>query len=250
MEQVKILMPLPDYDFDPMEASIPWKACHDKGWSVEISTEKGNVAQADPYKLKGPLPGILSASAAAKTAYQQMREDPAYQAPIPYMDIDPERYRALLLPGGDGLRMRQYLENPTLREKVLQLWKNDILIGAICHGILVMARTKNPQNGQSLLYGYKITTIPKALDLFAFYADKWLVKHGYIYYSQCVMDEVSQCLEHPKDLSAGPGFLTPYAYSDRNLVTARWFRDAEVFAQRFCEALEKRIGQEADNSSN
>ena len=55
-----ILMPLPDQGFDPTESAIPWKACSSRGWRVAISTEHGDVAQADHYKLKGPLPGLLS----------------------------------------------------------------------------------------------------------------------------------------------------------------------------------------------
>jgi putative intracellular protease/amidase len=247
MEQIKILMPLPDNDFDPTEACIPWLACHTMGWTVEFSTENGIVAQADPHKLKGPLPGILSANAAAKAAHQQMSEDQAYQAPIPYADIDPKRYQALILPGGDGLRMHQYLDSTVLREKVLKLWQRDILIGAICHGILVLARTINPQNGHSLLYGYKVTATPKSLDLFGYYGDKWLVKHGYIMYPKCIMDEVKQSLENPEDLSRGPGILTPYAVADRNLISARWYGDAEAFAQQFREALQTRISQVKEN---
>jgi putative intracellular protease/amidase len=240
MEQIKILMPLPDNDFDPTEASIPWLACQTKGWAVEFSTEHGNIAQADPNKLKG----LLKASVAARSAYKQMSEDPAYLAPISYEDINPERYQALLLPGGDGLRMRQYFESRILQEKVLQLWQKGILIGAICHGMLVLARTINPQTSHSVIYGYKVTTVPKSLDRFAYDVDKWLIKHGYIMYPKCVMDEVQQSLEHPEDLLKGPGFLTPFAYTDRNLISARWYLDAEVFAQHFTQALQERISQE------
>jgi len=240
MEQIKILMPLPDYDFDPTEASIPWLACQTMGWAVEFSTEHGNIAQADPNKLKG----LLRASAAARAAYKKMYENPAYQAPIPYKDINPESYHGLLLPGGDGLRMSQYFESQILQEKVLQLWQKDILIGAICHGMLVLARTIVPQTNHSVLYGYKVTALPRSLDLFAYRADKWLVKHGYIMYPKCVMEEVQQNLEHSEDLIKGPGFLTPFAFIDRNLISARWYLDADVFAQHFTQAMQERIAQE------
>ncbi len=78
-----ILMPLPDHDFDPTEASIPWEHAHSRGWKVEFSTEHGNVAQADTHKLTGPLPGLLSAGAKARAAYQQMNQDPVLSAPDP-----------------------------------------------------------------------------------------------------------------------------------------------------------------------
>src|SRR5512141_1669572 len=97
-----ILMPLPDNDFDPTEAAIPWKACTDQGWTVTISSEKGAVPYADANKLKGPLPGLISAGAKAQAAYEQMRLAPSYQHPIPYTEINPDQFDAILLPGGDG----------------------------------------------------------------------------------------------------------------------------------------------------
>jgi len=234
-------MPLPDRGFDPTEASIPWKACVTQGWKVTISTEHGSIAEADLYKLKGPLPGLMSAGANAQAAYQEMTKDSSYLKPIPYNEIKAEAYQALLLPGGDALGMRQYLDNQELRSKVFQFWQQGKLIGAMCHGVLVLARTIDPQTGRSVLYGHKVTAPPKTLDRFAFQFDNWLLKRGYIMYSSCAADEVRACLEHAEDLASGPGFLTPYAISDGNLVTSRWYHDAEVFADRFTSELKHRL---------
>jgi putative intracellular protease/amidase len=236
-----ILMPIPDHDFDPTEASIPWMACNSRGWSVVISTENGNVPEADSNKLHGPLPGLLTASKKARVAYQKMTQDPYYQHPIRYAEINPGDYHALLLPGGDGLRMRQYLESVVLQDKVLQFWQQGKLIGAICHGILVMARTINPETQRSVLYGYKVTAPPKSLDRFAYHIDKWLIRHGYIMYPSCVEDEVRACLQYPEDLSAGPGILSPYVVSHENLITTRTYMDAEAFAERFTNELQQRM---------
>ena len=71
--------------------------------------------------------------------------------------------------------------------------------------------------------------------------DAWLLKRGYIMYSDCVADEVRACLERPEDFSTGPGILTPYVVSDGSLITSRWYLDADLFAQRFAEALEQRM---------
>jgi putative intracellular protease/amidase len=240
-----ILMPLPDHDFDPTESAIPWKVCTSNGWIVEFSTEHGLVAQTDLNKLKGPLPGLLSANKKAQTAYQQMAEDQYFQHPTPYADINPDQYDALLLPGGDAPGVRQYLDNQVLRGKVLQFWQQDKLIGALCHGLLVLARTIVPQTARSVLYGRKVTAVPKSLDQLAYRIDRLVVKHGYVMYSSCVADEVSACLESPDDYLKGPGFLSPYVVSDGNLVTSRWYIDAEVFAERFADELQKRIEQQA-----
>jgi putative intracellular protease/amidase len=236
----RILMPLPDHDFDPTEAAIPWKACHSQGWVVSFSTEQGNVAQGDSNKLHGPLPGLISAGKNALIAYQQMSNDPEFLHPIPYKDIDPGQYQALLLPGGDGLRMHQYLDSVLLREKVLQFWKQGKLIGAICHGVLVVARTIDPQTNHSILYGHKVTAPPGSLDRLAYNIDSRFIKHGYIMYSKCVEDEVRDILEDPKDLLSG-SFFTSYVVSDGDLVTSRTYMDAQAFGDRFVQELKKRM---------
>lgn len=236
-----ILMPLPDQDFDPTEASIPWKACNDQGWKVTISTEQGNVPQTDLNRLKGPLPGLLSASARAQSAYEEMSHDPSFQHPIPYADIDADQFDAILLPGGDAPRMRQYLENTVLQGKVVEFFHLGRLVGAMCHGILVLARTVDPQTAHSVLYGHKLTVLPKTLDQFAYRTDRLLTKHGYIMYPECVADEVRACLEHPDDFIRGPGLFAPFVFSDGNLITSRWYMDAEVFAARFVDELRRRM---------
>jgi putative intracellular protease/amidase len=237
----RILMPLPDHDYDPGEAAPPWQACKERGWKVEISTEHGIAAEGDRNKLKGPLPGWLSASMTARATYQQMIQDHDYLHPVPYAEIDPDGYDALLLPGGDGLGMHQYLDSQVLRDKVLQFWRQGKLIGAICHGILVLARTIDPKTGCSILYGRKVTAPPASLDRAAYWLDKRLVKHGYIMYDQCVFDEVRASLQRPEDMSPGPNPIKPFVVTDGRLITARWYRDAELFAQRFVEKLQQRM---------
>ena len=235
-----ILMPLPDRDFDPTEASIPWKTCTSHGFRIEFSTENGSVAQGDLRKVKGPLPGLLSASQRARAAYREMTEDPAYLRPIPYEMIDACRYQGLLLPGGDALGVRQYLDSALLQSKVLQFWQKNKLIGAICHGVLVLARTIDDRTGRSVVYGHKVTAPPKSLDRFGYLVDHWFIKHGYVMYERCVADEVRACLQHPQDLSFGPNIFKPYVVRDGMLITSRTYLDADLFAQSFVEALGER----------
>lgn len=235
----RILMPLPDHDFDPTECAIPWKVCTDRGWTVTVSTEHGNVAEGDPLKLKGPLPGLLSAGAKAQAAYRQMTQDPAYQHPIPYAEIDPEPYQAILLPGGDTSRMHQYLASPALQKKVLEFSQQGKLIGAICHGVLVPARTIDPQTGRSILYGHKVTAVPASLDRTGYLLGR-LLRRDYLMYSCCVAEEVRACLERPEDFSTGRSMWVPYVVADSNLITSRWYMDAPLFAERFAQAVERR----------
>lgn len=238
-----ILLPLPDHDFDPTESSIPWLECHSRGWQVIISTEHGMAAECDQNRFKGPFRSLRSVGSTVQAAYKQFTLDPSFQHPIPYAEIDPSKFDAILLPGGDGLRMRQYLESQVLQAIVLQFNQQGKLIGAICHGILVAARTIDPHTGHSVLFGHKLTILPKSMDQLKYQLDAKFFRNGYIMYPSCVEDEVTACLEHKEDYLRGPGLLAPYVVSDGNLVTARYYSDAQVFARRFVEMLQKRISQ-------
>lgn len=242
---LRILLPLPDRDFDPTECAIPWKACTRRGWTVTVSTEHGDVAEGDPNKLKGPLPGLLSAGAQARAAYREMTQDLAYRHPIPYAEIDPDLYQAVLLPGGDAPPVRQYLESEVLQNKVLQFSRQGKLIGAICHGVLVPARTIDPQTGRSILYGHKVTAVTASLDRTGYLLCR-LARRGYIMYPRCVADEVRACLERPEDFSTGRSVWVPYVVADGNVVTSRWYMDAPLFAEKFVQALER--STQAENS--
>ncbi len=238
-----ILIPLPDNDFDPTECAIPWQVCTGRGWQVTFSTEHGNVAAADRHLLSGPVLGPLGTGAKARAAYRQMTQDPAYQHPIPYAEIDPDRYQAIVLPGGHAPGMRQYLENPVLQSKVLRFWQLDKLVGAICHGMLVLARTIDPQTGLSVLYGRKVTALPQSLERTGYLLAR-LLRRGYLTYPCSLAEEVRACLVRPEDCSDGPSVLVPYVVSDGNLITSRWFQDADLFSARFSDALEQRMRAE------
>ncbi len=105
----------------------------------------------------------------------------------------------------------------------------------------MLARTLDHRTGRSVLYGHKVTALPKSLDRFGYLVDRWFLRHGYVMYSSCVADEVHNQLEHPDDMSYGPSLFKPYVVSDGSLITSRWYLDAELFAQSFVDALRDRI---------
>lgn len=241
MSVPQILIPLPDHDFDPTESATPWKMCTERGWKVHFATEHGNVPAADHRLLKGPLLGPLGAGPKALKAYRQMTQDPAYQHPIPYADIQPAQYVGLILPGGHAPGMKQYLESPVLQEKVFQFWKQGAVIGAICHGVLVAARTIDPETGRSILYGSKVTALTRDLEMAGFALTFWLLGRRYRTYPCYVADEVRGVLERPRDFQVGRSMLVPFAYRDGRLVTARWPLDATLFTRLFIQNIDEQL---------
>lgn len=238
-QPIHILIPLPDKDFDPTETATPWKVCTERGWKVSFATEKGKVAAADHRLLKGPIFGPLGSGPKALRAYHRMLQDAAFQRPLAYSEIEPTVFDGIVLPGGHAPGMKQFLESEILQDKILQFWNLGRALGAICHGVLVAARTGNPQTGKSILFGSKVTALTKDLETTGFLLTFWLLGRRYRTYPCYVADEVRGVLKHPEDFKKGKSMLLPFAYRDSRLVTARWPLDAMLFTNLFINAVEE-----------
>ena len=242
----KVLVPLPDRDFDVTEVAVPWSVLREAGHEVVFATEWGDVPAGDPKLLTGVLFGRLGAAPDAKAWYAELLEDPSFRAPTAWPAIEPEAYDALLLPGGHAPGMRQYLASRTLGARVAAFWALDRPVGAICHGVLVLARAKDP-DGHSLLAGRRTTCLPKYMERSAYLATGWRLGRYYRTYPAYVEDEVRAALggsgrfeRGPRTLSArgtatddGPAFVV----EDGRYVSARWPGDAYRFARSLASRL-------------
>lgn len=234
-----VLIPLPDHDFDPTEAATPWRVCVDRGWRTTFATENGNVAQADPRLLMGFLRGPLGAGPTGLADYWRMTQAPEYHKPVRYADIRVQEYDALLLTGGHAPGMKQFLESGVLQEKVVQFFKQGKGIGAICHGLLVLARAVDPDTGKSVLYDYRTTSLTKLLEIIGYCSTFWLLGRRFRTYDTYVADEVKAALKDQKQYSSG---WIPFSHVviDRNLVTSRyWLFDALAYSLAFVDMVEK-----------
>lgn len=238
MKTPHVLIPLPDHDFDPTESATPWRVCAERGWSYTFATENGAVARADPRLLMGFLRGPLGAGPMGLSDYKRMTETPEYQHPICYGDIQVENYDALLLTGGHAPGMKQFLESRVLQGKVVQFFRQGRGIGAICHGLLVLARAIDPETGKSVLYDYKTTSLTKLLEVIGYGSTFWLLGRRFRTYDTYVADEVKSVLRDPRQYSAGL-IPFPHVVRDRNLVTSRyWLFDAMPYSLQFARMVE------------
>jgi putative intracellular protease/amidase len=235
----RILIPLPDHDFDPTESATPWTVCTERGWEVVFATEQGQVAAADHRLLLGILRGPLGAGPKGLEAYRAMTQSDAYQHPICYADIDVSSFDAVSLTGGHAPGMKQYLESKVLQSKMVEFWKQGKVVGAICHGVLVLARAIDPGTGKSILYGSKVTALTKDLEMTGYGLTFWLLGRRYRTYDCYVADEVRQVLKAPKDFKSSPAMLIPYVVEDGRLVSARWPLDAMAYSRRLASVAER-----------
>ncbi len=235
-------MPLPDADFEPTEAAVPWRLLTDAGHEVVIATEGGATPAADPRALGGVLFGRMGACREAKLCYAALAETPAFRRPIAWGDVDPAAYDGLILPGGHAQGMRQYLDSTLLQRKVTEFWKLDRPVGAICHGVLVLARAIDPDTGHSILRDRRTTSLTKMMERSAYMLTFWKLGRYYRTYDAYVEDEVKAALADPSQYARGPRVLkTPdlvtdpdnaFVVEDENYVSARWPGDAWLFGRK------------------
>ncbi len=281
----QILIPIPARDFDPTEAAISWQVLKSLDHAVTFATPGGKAAEADEMMLTGqgldlwgfipilrrfPLLGLLvRADKNGRLAYEAMTGDPGFKAPIKWTDIDAGKFDGLLLPGGHRARgMRPYLESPVLQGVVAEFFDADKPVAAICHGVLLVARTLSNKTGKSVLYGKKTTALTWALESAAasvgrvtrfwdpFYYRTYRDEQGQSRGFMSVQAEVTRVLQKPEDFLDVPKNSTSYrkktsglqrdtledsspafVVQDGNYVSARWPGDVHTFAKTFAAAV-------------
>ncbi len=144
----RVLMPLPRFDFDPTESGVPWLELSRRGHDVVFATPDGKVPKADCRMLYGEGLGLwralLMADSNGRSAHNFMAESPAYARPLAYEQVRIEDFDAILLPGGHASGMREYLESTFLQALVAAAFTNSLIVGAICHGVVLAARSRLP----------------------------------------------------------------------------------------------------------
>ncbi|MFL6172177.1 MAG: type 1 glutamine amidotransferase domain-containing protein [Marmoricola sp.] len=244
---MRVLVPLPDTDFDTTEVAVPWKLLTEAGHDVVFATEHGGAAPScDPRLLDGVLFGKLGAEPEAIAFYEEMTGDAPFVTPLSWLELDVTAYDGLLLPGGHAPGMRQYLGSTELQASIARFWATGRPVGAICHGVLVLARSRDAE-GRSLLAHRRTTCLPKYMERGGYLLTAWKLGRYYRTYPAYVEDEVVANLASPEQLERGPretrrGTRTDHRHAfvveDGSYVSARWPGDAYLFAEKFRGLLE------------
>ena len=237
----RILIPLPDKDFDVTEVAVPWKLVTRAGHEVVFATEKGAPGAADPLLLTGVLFGKLGAEPEPKAFYAEMIQSASFQHPLAWASLNAADFDALVLPGGHAPGMRQYLGSTLLQQKIAEFWATPKPVGAICHGVLPLARS-------GVLRDARTTCLTKPMERTAYFITAWKLGKYYRTYPAYVEDEVKASLANPgEQFVRGPLTLTKrgtdaddspaFAVEDGRYVSARWPGDAYLFARKILERL-------------
>lgn len=245
----KVLMLLPAQDYDPTESAVPWGALRAAGHEVVFATPKGDPAYADERLVRtgfGPLNTFLMTRNDDLTAYARMIRDPSFREPLSYAALLGAEFDALLVPGGHAKGVKTLIESELAQAVVVAAFKAHKPVAAVCHGVLLLARSIDPDTGKSVLFGRKTTALTKAMELTAWGMTKLWLGDYYRTYPETVEDEVKRVLASPGDFkSGGPlpirdrksmrqlGFVV----RDHNYLSARWPGDCNRFAQELAQML-------------
>lgn len=273
-----VLIPIPDRDFDPTEVAVSWSVLTRDGHRVVFATESGNPGVADDIMVTGrgldvwsalpvlgavPLVGLaLRANKDGRGAYRDMVASAEYRHPVSWSRAGLDGIDALLLPGGHRARgMRSYVDSGILQRLVVDAFARGLVVGAICHGVLLAARSVDPATGRSVLYGRKTTALTWAMERTAWNLTRltrFWDRNYYRTYTEepgqpggymSVQSEVTRALADPADFcdvergsphrwlkSSGmvrdtatdprPAFVV----DDGRYVSARWPGDTHTFA--------------------
>jgi putative intracellular protease/amidase len=273
-----VLIPIPDRDFDPTEVAVSWRVLTDNGHRVIFATESGTAGVADDIMVTGrgldiwsalpvlgslPLIGLaLRANKNGRDAYAAMVGSEEYRHPASWSGATLDGADALLLPGGHRARgMRSYIDSDVLQRLVVEAFTRGVIVAAICHGVLLAARSVDPSTGRSVLYGRKTTSLTWAMERLAWrltritrfwdpdyyrtYSERPGQPGGYM----SVQSEVTRALKDPTDFldvargtphwrlkSSGMARDTAtdsrpaFVVDDGNYLSARWPGDTHTFA--------------------
>jgi putative intracellular protease/amidase len=282
-----VLLPIPALDFDPTEVAVSWRVLTARGHRLVFATPEGQVAAADDIMVTGrgldpwgAVPGlrhltvvgrVLRANADGRRAYAELQRDPAFRSPRSWVDVGEEEFDGLLLPGGHRARgMRAYLESPVLQQLVAAFFGRDQPVAAVCHGVLLAARSQSPATGRSVLYGRRTTALTWSLERTAWAVARrtrfWDPSY-YRTYSEgpgqpagfmSVQQEVTRALARAEDFvdvdpgapdhrrktsgrhrdteaDAGPAWVV----RDGSYISARWPGDVHTLANTFADLLDR-----------
>ncbi len=252
MSKKRILIPVPSYGCDPSETAIPWKLLFENKFEIIFATPNGKKARTDKIMLTGEKLGflkrILAARKDAVDAYNEMEKSESFCNPLKYTDVQEKDFDAILLPGGHDKPVKEYLESAVLQKLIVDFFNTQKPIAAICHGVVLAARSINPETGKSVIHNYKTTALLKSQELLAYNMTKlWMGDYYLTYPEITVEEEVTSVLSNSNHFIKGSSpvlrdnrshLKRGFVVKDRNYLSARWPGDVYNFSLAFIKMLQ------------
>jgi putative intracellular protease/amidase len=167
MAAMRILVVASNYGVWAEELQAPWDAMKQAGHELTLATFKGKKPlplriSVDPTFVD-PIQNVLvNPPEVCARVKELLKKD--WAEPRTLGDARMSAYDAIVLAGGFGADL-DMVNNPTLHRLILEAYRADKLIAAICFAVATLALTRNPDNGcRSVICGKKVTAHPRNWD--------------------------------------------------------------------------------------
>jgi putative intracellular protease/amidase len=243
----KAVILMADYGHDPTETAVAFTRWEAAGFDMAIATEHGKIPKCDSLMLYGMTQKLLGATKAVVDLYHAMEKSSVMNNPLSWTDpaFSLDKYDVVFLPGGHDKGMQQIIDSTSLHSHLASYFpktrknvdgEKKVMV-AICHGVMVLARTKIPGSDKSILHDVKTTTLPAFMEGSAFWGTRLFLGDYYKTYGACgesVEVSVRSALDSPKKQWCGSNGLTPFVVEDEqyNYVSARFPGDAEAMSDK------------------
>jgi protease I len=246
----RVLIATSAIDFDPTEVAVPWEQLVRHGAQVVFATPGGVAGSCDPRMISGEglglFAGALKADANGAGAYARLESSGALGRAIDHEGLVVDDYDAVILPGGHAPGMKAYLESTALQSFVARFFVTGRPVAAICHGVLLAARSKLVGTDRSVLFGRRTTALLRRQEALAWRLTRRGLGDYYRTYPEWLQVEVTAALESPEHFVTGnlalfrdkPDDLgAGFTVRDGNYLSARWPGDAHRFANDLLRML-------------
>eukprot|EP01084_Bolivina_argentea_P198256 339542_1 len=240
----KVLFLLPQWGFDPTEASVPWYIMTKLYDNIQITfaTPTKQISCADKLVLSGYVFGFIKASSNAVKYTKLLVESDEFKNPIAYKNIVMDEYDGIFIPGGHDPQVVSLTKNKLLTQKLKEFVDNDSNnnkpIAAICHGVQLL-------HNSDILKDVKVTAVCSWMERVAVILSYW--QYGGYHLSTtdgsylqeqigknckefvCGSKNMLQLIVH----GSMDNHTTAFIVEDNRFVTARFPGDAYLIAKRF-----------------
>lgn len=245
-----VLMLLPATDYDPTESAVIWDGLVKAGIDVQFATPDGQPSYADSRLVNegfSVLSPVLMTKSDSLSAYRRMTDDPLFANPSAYEAVDLDQVDGLFVPGGHAKGVRTLLESAVAQQIAVSAFTRDLPVGAVCHGVLLLARSIDPATGRSVLHGRRTTALTESLELTGWQLTRLWLGDYYRTYPTTVEAEVITALTSAQDFERGPRFTVlrdspnhlgrGFTVRDGNYLSGRWPGDCHRLAAEYADLV-------------
>lgn len=140
------------------ELTTPYYALRDGGYEVDIASPEGGPVAHDPGSLPEKdeerpesVRRFLKDAGAVRSLHNT----------IPLVDVKPENYAGLYLPGGHGC-MWDFPDNKYLQQLIASYDRDNRIIAAVCHGPVAFVNVREPDSGTYFIDGRTLNSFTDA----------------------------------------------------------------------------------------